>query len=425
MSKTLFTNVNILDSTGAQPFLGEVLVVDERITDVRPGTGNLPREGSRVIDGRGQTLMSGLCDAHTHFTWNDGDLNSLETMNVEEHLLHTVESAKYYIDYGYTMCFGAASAKKRLDVVVRDAINAGRIPGPRYLANGQEIATTAGDLVPGITQIADGVEEMRKVVRETIGLGVDQIKLSISGEEITGTKAATDTYITEEELQVAVDEAHRRHVRVCTHARSRDSVLISLKTGVDMIYHASYIDDEGMDLLEAAKDRVFVAPAINWLVATLQDAEAFGYSHEAAEQAGYARELDIAVKAMQEMRRRGIRVLPGGDYGFAWTPRGTYARDLDHFVKLFGYTEMEAIIAATALGGELFEKPNELGKVLPGFYADMILVDGNPLADITILQDINKITAVMKNGEFHRAPVEPTPATPDNADPADLALTHL
>ena len=94
-------------------------------------------------------------------------------------------------------------------------------------------------------------------------------------------------------------------------------------------------------------------------------------------------------------------------------------------MKLFGYTEMEAIIAATALGGELFEKPNELGKVLPGFYADMILVDGNPLADITILQDINKITAVMKNGEFHRAPVEPTPATPDNADPADLALTHL
>ncbi|UKA77122.1 hypothetical protein [Arthrobacter sp. FW306-07-I] len=206
---------------------------------------------------------------------------------------------------------------------------------------------------------------------------MDQIKLSISGEEITGTKAATDTYITEDELQVAVDEAHRRHVRVCTHARSRDSVLISLKTGVDMIYHASYIDEEGMDLLEAAKDRVFVAPAINWLVATLNDAEAFGYSHEAAEQAGYARELDIAVKAMQEMRRRGIRVLPGGDYGFAWTPCGTYARDLDHFVKLFGYTEMEAIIAATALGGGLFQKPNELGQD-PEAYAQACVAENTP-----------------------------------------------
>lgn len=260
------------------------------------------------------------------------------------------------------------------------------------------------------------------MVRETIGLGVDQIKLSISGEEITGTQAATDTYITEEELQVAVDEAHRRHVRVCTHARSRDSVIISLKTGVDMIYHASYIDDEGMDMLEAAKDRVFVAPAINWLVATINDADAFGYSHEDAEKAGYVHELEVAIKGMQEMRRRGIRVLPGGDYGFAWTPHGTYARDLEHFVNLFGYTEMETIIAATALGGELFQKPNELGKVLPGFYADLILVDGNPLEDITILQDINKITAVMKNGEFHRAPAEVTPATPETAD---LELTHL
>ena len=169
-----------------------------------------------------------------------------------------------------------------------------------------------------------------------------------------------------------------------------------------MIYHASYIDDEGMDMLEAAKDRVFVAPAINWIVATLNDAAAFGYSHEAAEKAGYARELEIACKAIQEMRRRGIRVLPGGDYGFAWTPRGTYARDLDHFVKLFGYTEMEAIIAATALGGELFQKPNELGKVLPGFYADLILVDGNPLEDITILQDHEKLNYIMKDGRFHK-----------------------
>lgn len=422
MSKTLFTNVNILDSTGAQPFLGEVLIVDERITDVRAGSGNLPREGVKVIDGRGQTLMSGLCDAHTHFTWNNGSLDGLGTMHVEEHLLHSIRSAKTYIDYGYTMCFGAASAKKRLDVVVRNAINAGEVPGPRYLANGQEIATTAGELVPGITQVADGVEEMRKVVRETIGLGVDQIKLSISGEEITGTQAATDTYITEEELQVAVDEAHRRHVRVCTHARSRDSVIISLKTGVDMIYHASYIDEVGMDLLEAAKDRVFVAPAINWIVATLNDAEAFGYSHEDAEKAGYAHELEVACKGIQEMRRRGIRVLPGGDYGFAWTPHGTYARDLEHFVKLFGYTEMETIIAATALGGELFQKPNELGKVLPGFYADLILVDGNPLEDITILQDITKITAVMKNGEFHREPSTHAAATTETAD---LALTAL
>lgn len=406
MSKTIFKNVKILDSTGSQPYLGEVLVEDERITEVSTGVGNINDPNALVIDGRGQTLMSGLTDAHTHFTWDNRPFDQLGNTPVEEHLLSTIDSAKTYIDYGYTMCFGAASAKARLDVVVRDAINSGRVPGPRYRANGMEIATTSGDLVDSITQIADGAEGMRKIVRKTIGLGVDNIKMSISGEEVTGTRAAEETFITEEELQVAVDEAHRRGVKVCAHARSRESIYLSLKTGVDMIYHASYIDEESMDMLEAAKDRVFVAPAINWLVATLYEAGEFGYSQEAAEMAGYAKELEVAVKGIKEMRKRGIRVLPGGDYGFAWTPHGTYARDLEHFVKLFGYTEMETILAATALGGELFGQANELGKVQPGYYADMILVDGDPLEDITILQDIEKITAVMKNGQFHRRPHE-------------------
>ncbi|MGD7003704.1 amidohydrolase family protein [Corynebacterium halotolerans] len=406
MSKTIFKNVKILDSTGNQPYLGEVLVEDERITEVSTGVGNINDPNALVIDGRGQTLMSGLTDAHTHFTWDNRPFDKLGNTPVEEHLLSTIDSAKTYIDYGYTMCFGAASAKARLDVVVRDAINSGRIPGPRYRANGMEIATTSGDLVDSITQTADGVEGMRKIVRKTIGLGVDNIKMSISGEEVTGTRSAEETFITEEELQVAVDEAHRRGVKVCTHARSRDSIYLSLKTGVDMIYHASYIDEESMDMLEAAKDRVFVAPAINWLVATLYEAGEFGYSQEAAEMAGYAKELEVAVKGIKEMRKRGIRVLPGGDYGFAWTPHGTYARDLKHFVKLFGYTEMEAILAATALGGELFDQADELGKVQPGYYADLILVDGDPLEDITVLQDIEKITAVMKNGQFHRRPHE-------------------
>jgi imidazolonepropionase-like amidohydrolase len=118
-----------------------------------------------VAEGNGRTLMSGLCDAHTHFSWNhSADLDGLGTMPVEEHLLFAVESARSYLDSGYTMCLGAASAKDRLDVVCRDAINVGRIPGPRYLANGPEIAVTGGELVKGITWFADGPDEMRKAV---------------------------------------------------------------------------------------------------------------------------------------------------------------------------------------------------------------------------------------------------------------------
>jgi imidazolonepropionase-like amidohydrolase len=116
-----------------------------------------------VVEGRGRTLMSGLCDAHTHFSWNNSaDLDGLGTMPVEEHLLFCLESARTYIDSGYTMCVGAASAKDRLDVVCRDAIELGRIPGPRYLANGPEIAVTGGALIKSITKFADGPEGMRK-----------------------------------------------------------------------------------------------------------------------------------------------------------------------------------------------------------------------------------------------------------------------
>jgi imidazolonepropionase-like amidohydrolase len=195
---------------------------------------------------------------------------------------------------------------------------------------------------------------------------------------------------------------------------------------VDVIYHASFTDAEGMDLLEANKDWVFVAPGINWLVATLYEAESFGFPQQAAEAVGYKRELEIATEGLREMHRRGIRVLPGGDYGFAWTPHGTYARDLEHFVQRLGFTPMEAILSATAQGGEIMLRPDELGKVAPGYLADLILVDGDPLADITVLQDHDKLDYIMKDGLFHKecaddpAPLPPNPGSVDhNRAPAN------
>ncbi|MCI2422325.1 amidohydrolase family protein [Saccharopolyspora sp. K220] len=400
--KTLFRNVRIFDSTGADPYPGDVLVENNRIAAVGM-VDPAEAERARVIEGRGRTLMSGLCDAHTHFTWNNSaDLDGLGAMPVEEHLLFAIESARMFLDSGYTMCLGAASAKMRLDVVCRNVINEGRFPGPRYLANGPEIAVTGGALVKGITLFADGPEGMRKAVRELIDVGVDQIKLSMTGEEITGTQRAEDTYFSDEEVAAAVAEAHRRGKRVCAHARSAESVKMCLRHGVDIIYHASFTDAEGMDMLEANKDWVFVAPAINWLIATLYEAESFGFPQEAAEAVGYKRELEIATEALSEMHRRGIKVLPGGDYGFAWTPHGTYARDLQHFVERLGFTPMEALLSATALGGEIMLQPDELGKVQPGYLADLLLVDGDPLADITILQDHDNLHYIMKDGRFHK-----------------------
>jgi imidazolonepropionase-like amidohydrolase len=172
---------------------------------------------------------------------------------------------------------------------------------------------------------------------------------------------------------------------------------------VDVIYHASYIDGKGMDMLEEKKTSHMVAPAINWLIATLHEAEAFGYPHTKAEEVGYAQELDAAIAGLREMKRRGIVVLPGGDYGFAWTPHGTYARDLEHFVKLLGFTPHEAIIAATRGVAALMMRSHELGQVQPGYFADCLLVDGDPLEDITVLQDHSKLDVICINGRVHKA----------------------
>ncbi len=373
--------------------------------------------GARVIEGRGRTLMSGLCDAHTHFSWNNSaDLDGLGTMPVEEHLLFCLESARTYIDSGYTMCLGAASAKDRLDVVCRDAINAGRFPGPRYLANGPEIAVTGGALIKSITKFADGPEGMRKAVRELIELGVDQIKLSMTGEEITGTQRAEDTYFSDEEVAAAVTEAHRRGKRVCAHARSAESVKMCVRNGLDIVYHASFVDAEGLDMLEEAKDWVFVAPGINWLVATLYEAEAFGFPQEAAEAVGYKKELEHAIKGLREMHRRGVKILPGGDYGFAWTPARHLRPRSGALRRAARFTPMEAILSATALGGEIMLRPDELGKVQPGYLADLLLIDGDPLADITVLQDHEKINCIMKDGRFHKENATDEAPAPDPAN---------
>jgi len=347
--------------------------------------------------------MSGLGDAHTHFSWNNGDLGKLGEVGVEEHTLVSARSAQCYLDSGYTMCFGAASAKDRLDVVVRDAINEGLLPGPRYLANGKEIAVPDGDLVPGITAFASGPLEMRETIRHHVKLGVDTVKLSMSGEQICETRDAQDCYYTDEETAACVDEGHRLGVRLCAHARARDSVKMCIKHGVDIIYHASWIDEEGMEMLEKAKDKHIVAPGLNWLVATVYEAGAFGYSFEKAEQVGYKKELDVAVKGLKEMHKRGITVLPGGDYGFAWTPHGTYARDLELFVTMLDFTPMESLVAATAGVAKLFMRENELGYLKPGYFADCILVNGNPLDDIKILQDHSALDVIMINGRVHKA----------------------
>ncbi|KAI0199112.1 composite domain of metallo-dependent hydrolase [Astrocystis sublimbata] len=397
--KILFKDVNIFDSTGADMYPGDVLIEDEHIRQV--GRFDFaPDSDTLVIDGHGtKTLMSGLCDSHTHLSWNNSPtLDGLTSMPIEEHVLHTAQAARTYLDCGYTMCFGAASAQPRLDLVAKQAIKSGMIPGPRTLASCQEVTTTGGAIIPSISKFADGEDGMRKVVREFVSLGIDNIKLSMTGDATHESMPADETYFTLNETRAAVEEAHNRGKRVCAHARSAAAVRLCALTGVDVVYHASYTDADTMDMLEVLKDRT-----INLPVETCNgSATPYGLTPEIAAKKGLVQEVEAACSAMKEMHKRGIRVLPGGDYGFAWAPHGTYAKDLAHFVNLFGYTPKESLMAATVLGGEMMGYPDVLGKVQPGYFADVILIDGNPLEDIAVLQDTSKLRAIVINGHVHK-----------------------
>lgn len=417
MTNTLFTNVRVFNGSGGKSALGEVLVQGNRIKQTSLGGKKIARKGATVIDGGGATLMPGMCDAHAHFGWNDSpSLDAIGRLPVEEHMLAAVVTARTFLDWGYTSCVGAAAAKPRMDVVLRNAIDSGQFPGPRILANGPEITTVGGlgDVNPShmegytFVEIINGPEEMRRCVRTLLKEGVDLIKLNLSGEEITVTARAEQTLMAEDEIAMAMAEAGRKNVRACAHARSAESVKLCIKYGIDIIYHASYTDEEGMDLLEAHKDRVFVAPGLAWLVQTAHHASEWGITPDVARDMGYHRELEIAIEACKEMHKRGIRVLPGGDYGFAWTPYGTFAKDLEYFVDLLGFSPMDTLLSATKLGGEIMNRPGELGQIAEGYLADMILVDGDPLKDVTLLQDQANILAIMKDGQFHKSPIAPT-----------------
>ena len=157
-------------------------------------------------------------------------------------------------------------------------------------------------------------------------------------------------------------------------------------------------------MLEAAKDRHFVAPGIAWLINTARHAAEWGIKPGSRITMEYERELEMCVDTMKKMHRGGIRICIGGDYGFAWTPQGTNAKDIQTFVEMLGFSPMEAIQAATKYGGQIMGMSDELGMVKEGYLADMILVDGDPLADVRILQDKNRLLAIMKDGKFHKAP---------------------
>jgi imidazolonepropionase-like amidohydrolase len=391
---------------------------------------DLPRLSGDVrrVDLGGRFVMPGMTESHAHLSYTNNGPTELDKTPVEEAMIQTLANARVMLGSGFTSAISFGSVH-RIDVSLRDAINRGQVPGPRLLASGRDIGATASnaDLHPdharpaieGLGLLVDGPWAVRRAVRTLRKNRVDVVKIFLDGERLSAHAPPGELTYTDEEVAAAVQEAHARNMRVACHARSAAAVKQAVRFGVDYIGHANFIDDEAVDLLRQARDRLFVGPAIAWEMAFLDNCVSMGFAPGSATVRGYEEEVAASVNAVRRLRAAGVRVLIGGDYGLNITPHGTYARDLQYFVDLFGLSPAEALLCATRDGGAAVDRSGMLGTLESGKYADLVIVDGNPLEDIRVLQDHARISAVMKDGRLYRGLA--SGADPYRAQPEDLS----
>jgi imidazolonepropionase-like amidohydrolase len=353
------------------------------------------------IDAAGKFVMPGMTETHAHLSFADASPFAIGATPVEEATITAVKNAALMLASGFTSAVSFGSTYK-IDVALRDAINAGRIAGPRLLAAGRDLGATASnvDSPGGLSQIEDGPWALRKAVREQRKLRVDVVKIFIDGEAINPINPPGELSFTDEEVAAVVDEAHRRKLRVACHARSAAAVKQAVRAGVDYIGHANYLDDEAVGLLAQHRDRIFVGPAIAWEVQYVAQCEGLGISRATVRKQGYEAEIDATIATVAKLRAAGVRLVVGGDYGISIAPHGTYAKDLEYFVDLFGMSSAEALICATRNGGLAFDPRGSVGTLAEGSLADLLVVDGDPIADVRVLQDHSRLR-VMKDGRWH------------------------
>jgi imidazolonepropionase-like amidohydrolase len=410
--KLLIRGGTIIDATGNPPVAGDVLVVDDRIAAIGPPSAvtrdlDLRDPALRIIDATGKTVMPGLIDSHCHI--NYGEVEAQEELDlytpVEYRALRAAWNAEKVLRAGVTSICDPGSTGL-VTVAVRDAIEAGMFIGPRVTAGGRYLSTPQSitDFYPswiGVPPTSSGVmtrtrDEMVLEVRRQCKDGFDVVKIAGSGQSLFNVYSSSEVdAFTFDELKVVVDEAHRLGRLVTTHARPGSSASNAARAGVDWIQHASYMGDEDIEVV--ARSGRSICPAWTLYANLIDWGREFGVPVEIVDQ--FKRELDIAVKTIRRAHEAGIALMAGTDSGFALTPYGEWhARELELFVDYLGLTPMEAILTATRNNAVALRNGSEVGTLESGRLADILVVDGDPLADIRVLQDRRRLAHIIKGG---------------------------
>jgi imidazolonepropionase-like amidohydrolase len=286
---------------------------------------------------------------------------------------------------------------------VRDAIAQGKIRGPRVIASGRIIGPTSGmvDTLPshwetccGLGTIVDGPHEMVRAIRRQIKDGVDNVKLGASGVEVGPHAYTWMTTLSEEEIRAAVSEAHRWGRTVAIHCQSYDAAKFALRAGADTVEHGTRLDDEAIDLFR--RSRTVLVPTLSTLFSVLELGERLNLLPKHREEMAVNRPLWL--DSLRRAREAGVPIAAGGDIGNRF-PHGANARELQYLVEA-GLTPLEAIQAATGTAALALRKEASLGSLSPGKAADLVVLDGDPLADIRLLQDRARIRIVLQGGRL-------------------------
>ena len=405
---TVISNGRIIDGTGA-PAIGDAVLVIENGKIAYAGPAReapAVRPDAERIDALGGTIMPGLIEAHFHPTYfNVAALEDLDIKYPVEYVtLLAAANAKLALECGYTAARSGGSLFN-IDVWLKRAIENDIAPGPRLAASGREICGVGGLMdwnpdfrkigMEGLVLLVNGPDEARAAVRKLVTDGVEWVKTYP-----TGDAAAPDTNdhhtlcMTFEEMHACVATAHNHGLKVTGHCRANAGIKNALRAGYDAIEHGTFMDDEALDLL-LSRD-VPVTPALQFEWASIEYGPEFGMSQRVID--GHQETLDAGAESARRILAAGGRLGMGGDYGFAWTPHGTYAKELSFFVNYVGFKPLDVIGCATRHGAEILGRQHELGTLAPGKLADVLVVEGDVLDDIRILEDRSKFIAVLQGG---------------------------
>ncbi len=404
-------NLRLIDGTGAPARAGAALVIEgDTLVHVGPLAAADEPNGPDVetMDLGGRTVIPGLVEAHIHLSYNNVKIIADLDLNCppEYSTLKAARNAELALACGYTAA-RSAGAVHRIDAALKQAINEELYPGPRLLTASRDICATGGmaDWNPsylklgmeGLALIADGPDEVRAAVRRSIKDGADVVKCYVGGDALLPHTPIGDCTYTLAEVVALVDESHMRGRMTAAHVRGQRSSRVAAEAGVDSLEHATYADDQTLGLI--ADRGLTLVPGLRYLYSILENGPAFGIGEEIIGPSGLRDEIKQAADTYRRARDLGIRMCPGGDFGFAWNPHGEYAKDIQVFVDVIGFSPLEAITCATRNGAELMRMADRIGTLQQGKLADLVVVDGDPLRDISVLQDRPRLS-VMQGGRF-------------------------